>query len=188
MENPAGSDPGPTRLFDERSRPADFRTVYGSLLQNAAGLDVALTRIRFSDLDFRRGELEGLGSLRLLLAEVNAVHLDAEAHAVMFRSEKRESIAMLTKLLGAGVIEVRSAPLGGWSPDFSVFRGQEGPSSVLIGFHWFERPFPHRGPALTSLHGPEGARLAGRRFEECWERAHDVGAAVLGILERARSR
>src|SRR5690606_38328816 len=84
-----------------------------------------------------------------------------------------------------GAAEVRSAPLGGWSPDFSVFHSEAGPSAVALGFHWFERPFPHRGPAFASIHGPAEAALALRRFEELWARAHDIGSAVLDILERA---
>ena len=174
----------PPRLFDERARP-DFREVYGGLLRSAVHLDVALTRIRLSTLDLVREDLVRLRSLRLLLAEVSAVSLELEAHTVMLRSDKRDTLRALAELLAEGVIEVRSAPLGGWAPDFSIFRSAEGAFAVLLGFHWFERPFPHRGPALSSLHGPEGARLARVRFEEAWRRAHDIGPAVLGILKRA---
>lgn len=178
--------PAAPLLFDERARPA-FGEVYGTLLQRALRVDVALTRIRLSTLDLGRRHLEGLRSLRLLLAEVSVVHLDLEAHAVMLRSDKREILRTLTGLLSEGVIEVRSSPLAGWTPDFSVFHSANGPSSVLLGFHWFEQPFPHRGPALAALHGPEAASLALHRFEEAWGRAHDIGAAVLSILERAET-
>ncbi|HZD80914.1 MAG TPA: hypothetical protein VE646_12860, partial [Actinomycetota bacterium] len=58
--------------------------------------------------------------------------------------------------------------------------------AVLLGFHWLERPFPYRGPALASLHGRRGADLAARRFEETWGRAHDIRPALQGILGRAR--
>jgi len=173
------------RLLDERSRP-DFRDVYGTLLLHSLYLDVALTRIRLSTLDLSPRELERLRRIRLLLAEVNAVSLDAEAHGVLLRSDRQETLRSLTHLLATGVIEVRAAPLAGWAPDFSVFRGPAGPLAVLLGFHWFERPFPHRGPALASLHGPDEAGFALQRFEDLWTRGHDVGAAVLAVLERAR--
>ena len=75
------------RLLDERARP-DFRDVYGWLLPRSTRLDVGLTRILLSTLDLGRGELDGVRSIRLLLAEVNAVQLDAEAHGVMLREEK----------------------------------------------------------------------------------------------------
>jgi hypothetical protein len=172
------------QLFDERRRP-DFRDVYGWLLPRSLRLDVALTRIRLSTLDLGGRELAGVCAIRLLLAEINAAQLDAEAHGVMLREDKRETFYALSKRLADGVIEIRSAPLGGWSPDFSIFHDENGPAVVLVGPHWFERPFPHRGPAFAALHGPESASEALRRFEETWERAHDIGPAVLSILERA---
>jgi hypothetical protein len=172
------------RLLDERGRP-DFRDVYGWLLPRSRRLDVAVTRIRLSTLDLGRGELDAVRSIRLLLAEINAVQLDAEAHGVMLREDKRETIYALSRRLSDGVIEVRSAPLGGWSPDFSIFHDLDGPAAVLIGSHWFERPFPHRGPAFAALHGADAAMDALRRFDEAWEKAHDIGPAVLSILERA---
>jgi hypothetical protein len=176
----------PPGFFDEHSRP-DFRAVYGKLLARSTQLEVALTSIRLSTLDLGQRELHGVTAIRLLLAEVSAVRLDAEAHAVMQRAEKRETLATLTSLLSLGVIEVRSSPLGGWSPDFSIFFEDDQPHAVVLGFHWFERPFPHRGPAFASVHGPDDARRAHARFDELWSRAHDIGPAVLGILERARS-
>jgi hypothetical protein len=172
------------RLFDERSRP-DFREVYGDLMSQATHLDVALTHIRLSTLDLRPREVESVRSIRLLLAEVNAVHLEAEAYGIMLRSERIDVLRTFADHLANGRAEIRSAPLGGWSPDFSIFRGPSGPLAVLIGFHWFERPFPHRGPAFASLHGAEAARAALLRYEEIWGRAHDISPALLGILERA---
>ena len=172
------------RLLDEHSHP-DFREVYGWLLPRSVGLDVALTRIRLSTLDLARRELNTVRSIRLLLAEVNAVQLDSEAHGVMLREDKRETLYALSERLAEGVIEVRSAPLGGWSPDFSIFHDSQGAAAVLIGAHWFERPFPHRGPAFAALHGADAAAGALKRFEETWERAHDIGPAIRGILERA---
>jgi hypothetical protein len=172
-------------FFDERSQP-DFREVYGTLLGHAARLDVALTSIRISTLDLAQRELEHVGTIRLLLAELRAVHLDSEAHAVMRRPEQRGTLTTIANMLSRGVIEVRSSPLGGWSPDFSIFHDQRGARAVLMGFHSFERPFPYRGPAFLSLHGSAAAERAFARFEELWGRAHDVGAAVLSILERAR--
>lgn len=173
------------RLLDERSRP-DFRAVYGRLLARSSEVDVALTRIRLSTLDLEEGEVGGLRRLRLLLARVNAVSLDAEAHALLLDGSRSRPLQMLGEQLARGVIEIRAAPLGGWSPDFSVFTGAKGPLGALLGFHWFQRPFPYRGPALATLVGPDGARRIGARFSETWARAHDISPAILGILERAR--
>lgn len=183
MADPRSSEaPG---LFDERCRP-DFREVFGRLLAESTHVDVALTRLRLSALDLEGAEFRHLRSLRLVLAEVSAASLDVEARGVLLDPERGRSLRHLAALLDRGVVRVRAAPLAGWSPDFTVFRGPEAPRAVLLGFHWLERPFPYRGPALASLHGPAGAALAARRFDETWGRAHDIRPALRGILRRAR--
>ena len=160
--------------------------MFGLLARRSTRLDVALTRLRLSTLDLNPEEAAHVERIRLLLAEVSAVSLDVEAYAVLKDPARGASLRMLARLLGQGVIEVRAAPLAGWSPDFTVFGRRNGPRAVLLGFHWLQRPFPHHGPALASLHGPREAALAGRRFDQAWARAHDIRPAILGILRRAR--
>jgi hypothetical protein len=174
-------------LFDERARP-DFREVFGVLASQATEIAVAITRVRLSTVDFTDRELGSIEHLRVLVAEMNALRLDAEARALQSDAKRAPHAEMLRRLLEAGTLEVRSSPLAGWSPDFSVFAGASGPTAVLLGFHAFERPYPHRGPALAALHGVNAARLAARRHEEIWERAHDVGPAIWSILSKAQSR
>jgi hypothetical protein len=170
-------------LLDERSRP-DFRETYGALVSRARRLDVALTRLRLSTLDLTEAEVGRLARVRLLLAQVSAVALDAEAHAVLHRSDRAENLRRLAALLHTGRIEVRSAPLAAWSPDFSVFSGDDGPVAVIVGPHRFERG-GFGGPSLASVHGPDGAGRTLARFEDVWAAAHDISPAVTGILVRA---
>jgi hypothetical protein len=177
----------PATLFDEHGRP-DFRDVFGTLAAGATDIAVAVTRVRLTTVDLSERELGSVEHLRVLVAEMNALRLDAEARALQSDPKRSPNAEALRRLLECGVLEVRSSPLAGWSPDFSVFSGPGGPTAVLLGFHAFERPYPHRGPALAALHGPVAARLAARRHEEIWERAHDVGPAVWSILSKARSR
>ncbi len=174
-------------LMDERSRP-DFRDVFGALARRSVEIATAVTRVRLSTLDLSRAELDGVQVLRVLVAEVNALRLDAEARALQARPARADRLLHLTELLRDSRLQVRSAPLAGWSPDFTVFSGQSGPFAVLTGFHWFERPYPHRGPALGSLHTGDAARLAAARHAELWDEAHDIGPAVWSILARARVR
>jgi hypothetical protein len=175
------------RLIDERSRPG-FRELFGRLTRRATALDVALTHLRLSTLDLSERELRSVHRIRLLLAEVSAVSLDAEAHALLHRGSTAANLRRLAALLSLGRIEVRSAPLGGWAPDFSIFRSDAGPSAALVGPHRFDRGPAHEGPLLASLHGAEGAlRLAGR-FAELWARGHDIAPAIAGILGRAERR
>lgn len=171
-------------LFDERTDP-DFRAVFGRLCSNATEVDVALTHLRLSTLDFDAAELAGVRRIRLLLARVNAVALDVEAHHLMAAGPRGDALRRLGDMLGRGAIEIRSSPLAGWSPDFTVFTSERGPAAVLLGCHWFQRPFPHRGPAFASLYGPDEAGRARARFSEVWGAAHDISPAIRGILLRS---
>lgn len=174
----------PAVLIDERTRP-DFRDVFGALAARATDIATAVTRVRLSTLDLQPEEIEGVEHFRVLIAELNALTLDAEARVIRADPRRAERVGMLKGLLESGRLEVRSAPLGGWSPDFTAFSDADGPVAVLAGFHWFERPYPHRGPALGMLHYEDAARTAARRHAELWERAHDVGPAVWSILSKA---
>lgn len=183
---PAFWPPSPG-LLDERSDP-DFRTTFGRLARRATEIDVALGRVRLSGVDLREGELHTVRSLRILLGEVSALTLGTEAEAVLADPERARNVDLLVQLFREERIAVRSAPLGGWSPDFTVFGQDTGPSAVLVGPHWFQRPYPHRGPAWASLHGPREARWAAARFAGLWGAGHEIGAAVRNILERAVER
>ena len=179
-----GLVPSAGSLVDERSRP-DFRDVFGALARRAVRIETAVTRVRLSTLDLSDDELSGLRVFRVILAELNALTLDAEARLLARLPRRADALSGLARRLESGTLEVRSAPMGGWSPDFTVFSDQRGPFAVLSGYHWFERPYPHRGPALGSLHGGDAARLAARRHGEVWEAAHDVGPAIWTLLARA---
>ena len=144
----------PTTLLDERSRP-DFRGTYGALLARATRLDVALTHLRLSTLDLTEAELGRIARVRLLLSRVSAAALDAEVHAVLHRPELAENLRRLILLLERGAIAVRSAPLAGWAPDFSVFGGETGPFALLVGPHRFGVA-AFSGPMLAS--GPRQGR------------------------------
>lgn len=178
---------GLPRLMDERSDP-NFRDVFGLLARRSGTLDAAVSRIRLSGLDLRPEELRTLEKIRVLLGEVNAITLRSEAEACLADPRKASNLSNLVHLMEEGIISVRSAPLAGWAPDFSVF-GRSGRAwMVLVGLHWFARPYPHGGPALASLHGPEAAKRAARRFSHLWRGAHDIGPAILRILTEAHLR
>ncbi len=174
-------------LLDERS-PTDFRTLFGEMLRRSQSLDTAILRIRLGAVDLSAEEVTPLRRIRVLVAEVSARTLEEEAYALLVDPEKRENLKRVLGLLQQGVLEIRSAPLGGWSPDFSVFTADGGPSAVLVGLHWFQKPFPHRGPAWAAWFGREEALVAARRFAGIWGEAHDIGPAIRRLLERASRR
>jgi len=176
----------PPRLLDDRNHP-DFRATYGALLTDATHLDVALTHLRLSTVDLTERELGRITRVRLLLAEVSAAALDAEAHALLHSPHRAGNLRRLIALVAQERVEVRSAPLAGWTPDFSIFGAGGKPFSLLVG--------PHRfggeglgGPAFVSVHSAREAVRAAGRFEELWSRAHDVRPAIAGILTRAEER
>lgn len=176
-------DSGSGTLLDERTRP-DFRDVFGTLACESAHIATAITRVRLTTVDLARSELRRVESFRVLLAELNALQLHAEARALEVDPKRAHNLALLLELLDEGRLAVRCAPLAGWAPDFTVFFDAGGPTDVMIGTHWFERPYPHPGPALVGLFAGQAAHLAAQRFAALWDRAHDVGPAVRGVLAR----
>jgi hypothetical protein len=181
------SVPGQGPLFLDERGARTLRTVFGELLNVSTGVESAVRRIRLSTVNLSAREVSGLHRLCVLVSEVNARTVEAEAYALDADPGKRENLRRIVELLKDGRLEIRSAPLGGWSPDFSVFSRDDEPQAVLMGLHWFRRPFPHRGPAWAAVFGAEEARKAHLRFREVWSSAHDIGPAVLRLLERSRA-
>jgi len=179
--------PSPAWLLDEEHRP-DFRTVYGRLAREAHRIDVAIRKIRLSGVSLGREELGAPAGIRLILAEIDVLAMASEAESLAARPNGRWRLKLIIEMLETGALDVRSAPLGGWAPDFSIFSGSELPHSTLVGPHWFERPYPHRGPALASVHQGEGARRLARRFHQLWEEAHDVRSPLLETLQEGLHR
>ncbi len=143
-------------------------------------------------------ELGGLARIRLLIGQMNALMLASEAESLAIDPARRARLHLLLSLMGGDRLAVRIAPLAGWNPDFSVFSGRRsGHASgregmltdpggtirtLMIGPHWFDRPYPHPGPALgVVLHG-EPADRALLRFEQTWKRGHDVRGPIESIL------
>lgn len=190
--HPSGPRPGapevtPAGLADERS-PRPFRDLLGSFLRRSHAMDTALLRARLAPVDLTPDELRGVRRIRLLVAELNAGTLEDEAYALSLDPARHRNLDQILGLLTERKLEIRSAPLGGWSPDFSVFWKEETPFALLLGLHWFQRPFPHRGPAWVCWFGPAEARQGAYRFEEIWRNAHEIGPAVERILRQAVCR
>lgn len=149
-------------------------------------LDVAISRIRLPGLDLGLPEMGHLDRIRLLLRDVRAERLQAEAEAVSLRRGGNRALEFFAALLDRRILEVRTAPLGGWSPDFTVFRSAGDPFAAILGIHWLRRPASVQGPVFASLHGREGAVRCGVRFETLWTGSHDVSAALRGFLRLHR--
>jgi hypothetical protein len=173
-------------LLDERSRPP-LRAVIGALLASAEEADIAVSRVRIAALDLHADEVAHVRRCRFLLGRLDAHALGAGA-ALGSGSDRRERVGALLRFLRSGNIEVRSAGMCAWTPDFSIFRGLRGGGDItaacLIGAHYFYEP-PEHGPSFTwAVADAAAVQRATLRFEEIWERSHDTLPAVLHAIEQ----
>lgn len=173
------------RLLDDRSEPPVRHWIAG-LLGSAVEADFAVSRIRLGGLDLSRTELAGVRRCRVLLGRLDAETLaDATGAGT---SAHHEHLQALREFLESGRLEVRTAGLTNWTPDFSIFRGlKNGPTDAvtLVGAHYFARLYPTDGPAFTCLiHDPAAVAQATMRFDELWENGYDVAAVVRATLDQ----
>ena len=175
------------RLLEDRG-PSTFRRVFGDQISRSSVAETAILRIRLGGVDLSHTEVANLTNLRVLVAEVNARTVEEEAYAMVVDPLKRENLERVLVLLQKGVLEIRSAPLGDWSPDFTVFSRAGQPWRLLLGLHVFYQPPPHRGPAWGVLLGPREANRARQRFRELWCQAHDIGDTIRQLMEFPAAR
>jgi len=171
-----------TVLLDECG-PSTFRAAFGAALSRSSEVETAILRVRLSGVDLSKQEIRPIKALRVMVAEVSARRVEEEAFAMAVDPVKRENLDRILGLLHSGILEIRSAPLGSWSPDFTVFSQAGTPWCVLLGLHVFSRPFPHRGPTWAARFGAREATLAHKRFQESWDQAHDIGEAICRLME-----
>lgn len=173
-----------SELIHDRTRRS-LRAVYRDLAREARLIDAAVDRIRLSGIDLAYEELASVEKLRVLVTEVNAATLKLEAEAILADPQRRHNLRVVMRLLAEERLLVRCAPLLDWAPNFSVFVNPQGRCDLLLGVHWFQIPYPSRGPALAVVH--RGGRGAGvrERFQEMWHLAHDIGPALRGVFEAA---
>ncbi len=173
-----------SHLLDERSDP-DFRAVYGALLGAAERLDVAIQTPRLAGVTLGPAEIARPSRIRMVLANLRVLTTTAEAEALSATARGRATLSTLIDRFDEGSLEVRTAPLAGWSPDFSVFHGRDGSRHLMMGLHWFVHPYPHPGPALAAILSDVAADHIAARFDALWGEAHDITPPVRRIFRRA---
>jgi hypothetical protein len=172
-------------LLDELRAPP-LRLVIGSLLRAAARADLAVAHVRLAAIDLAADEMSSLVHCRMLLGRLDAqelARLDTPAQRA------RRHLETLHRFLTSGRVEIRSAGIGAWSPDFSIYTGlgdgDAGPrAACIVGAHYFHQPLVDGGPSFTCVLTEAAAvRLAQARFARLWDGAHDVHPAVVGAIE-----
>ena len=167
-------------LLHERSQPP-LHQVLETLLANAEAADLALRNIRLSAMDPAPHTVAHV-RLRILLGTFEAAHVQEPA--------TRARITRLARLLDSGRVEVRSAGIGSWAPDFSLYRMRAGnrvSMACLVGAHYWQTPPCSCGPSFTSVYTRKSVvATTARRFEELWHMGHDVGAVISDALARMK--
>jgi hypothetical protein len=164
-------------LLDEDCTPR-VRDVIGNMLTCADSAAFAVSNIRVAALDLAAAETQHVRRCRILLRQLEYGDLGMLASPRFSRQ-----LTTLRDFTAGDRLEVRSAGIGGWSPDFSVFSGSMG-LVCLVGAHYFRDPPVAQGPSFTCVVREQAAATrALRRFDELWEMGHDVRPAVIAVLE-----
>ena len=177
-------EPACCELIHDRSRN-NLRAIYGDLARQARHIDVAVDRVRLSSINLSHEELGSVEGLRVLVTEISAATLKFEAEAILADPRRSDNLRVVMRLLAEGRLRVRSAPLFDWAPNFSIFVSPGRDDTLLVGAHWFQIPYPSRGPALAVLHRDAQVGRVRLRFQEMWDLAHDIGPAVRSVFEAA---
>ena len=151
---PLGITPQPAALLDDRTRP-DFRDVFGTLASQSTDIATAITRVRLSTMNLTESELRSVLHFRVLVAEMNAIQLTAEARGLVNDPARAPRLPLLQRMLESGRLQVRAAPLAGWSPDFTVFADLTRPSSlelVEVSRHCLSGPSTSARPGERTVH------------------------------------
>ena len=170
-------------FFDGRSVP-NFRNYLGRALADSTAASFAIRRIRLARLDLLPEELRAVQRCRVLLGR-----LDADTLADTGASPTSARTAALLDMAASGRLEVRSAGLLAWEPDFSLIgSGDPATDILLFGCHQFLPQQPVENLAMTcAIRDATAVRAAMVRFDELWERGHDTLEAVTDALCRTRS-
>ena len=171
-------------LFDGRGTPT-LREALGVTLAQSTRASFAVRRIRLARVDLTPEEMRRVQSLRVLLGRLDADTLADAASASSART------AALLDLAASGRLEVRSASLLTWDPDFAIVGDGSESDILVLGSIQFTPPVPQRPVEELSLacalRDPAIVRAAASRFEELWSRAHDTLEVVTDALCRSRS-
>lgn len=186
---PESANPRSPRLLVEGSSPR-FPAVYRRWLAASDEVDIALTRLRIATLRLEERDLARVERLRIVLAELSTAAWEAETHRVLLDPRRGPMLRRVIDLLREGRLQVRSAPLAGWAPDFTVFHQRSRtvgadalpPPRALLGPHWLEASAGLAGPRFAfEVHGADADRVS-NRFGVIWDRGYDVGPAVTRLL------
>lgn len=171
-------------LIDEVSAPS-LRAHITRLLSACTTADIAVGSVRLAGLDLTAAEVRDVRRCRILIGRLDASALADFGHG----TAPGARVTTLLEFLQSGRVQVRSAGIGAWSPDFSLYhRPGAGESACLIGAHYFHEPLSTHGPSFTALlTGDAAVAAAASRFERLWSGSHDVIEPVISAIHQRQS-
>lgn len=172
-------------LIDDTSRPT-LRERIGGLLSTCSRAEIAVGTVRLAALDLAEHEIRHVRRCRILLGRLDARTLTDFGYEDTGMDERMRT---LLSFLESSRVEIRSAGLGAWSPDFSLYRAlPDGGSVCLIGAHYFRDPQTATGPSFTAvMTDARSVALAQARYEALWRCSHDVLEPVISAVRRRQS-
>ncbi|MEX0907406.1 MAG: hypothetical protein WD054_03670, partial [Gemmatimonadota bacterium] len=117
-------------LLDEETNPGP-RAVIGALLAAGGHADIAVSHVRLAAIDLTDLEMAGVLSCRILLDRL-------DAHLLTDRGDTGDVVRFraLLRFVESGRVEIRSAGVAAWVPDFSIYRelrqSRDGPEAVCL--------------------------------------------------------
>jgi hypothetical protein len=164
--------------------PGAVRRTVRRLLARSARTDLAIGRLRLAALRFQGGDLERV-RVRLLVGRLDVDTVAGAPGTAVFGVRRKAELERLREVVRAGRVQVRTAGMVRWDPDFSVFRQARGGGGVvLVGSHRFDVPDP--GPVRTlcaALRGGRRVAAARDRFEGLWAGGYEVAPVVEDMLD-----
>ena len=176
---------GVSVLIDDAARPT-LRERIGELLSTSSRAEFAVANIRVAAIDLTAQEIRNVRCCRILLGRLDARALTDFGYADAGLDERMNRLLWF---LESGRVEIRSAGVGAWFPDFSIYSGPpRGGSACLIGAHYFRQPLSLTGPSFTAMMvDARSVATARARFDALWAAGHDVLEPVISAVHSRHS-
>jgi hypothetical protein len=181
-------------VIDQESNP-DPRRILGRLLRRSECFDLAIGRVRLASIDFSVQDLHRVERCRVLVGGFdNHALLGAVGAAAAVPAHAR-NLTCLKEIIATGRLQLRSAGLWRWDPDFCLASGAglrhwfQAGSAALVGCMGLSGPVACTMPRLACLvAGARSTDLLRNHFDRLWTVGHDILDVVAAALDAAPPR
>jgi hypothetical protein len=176
-------------IVAEASSP-DPRRVLGRLLRRSTCFDLAIGRVRLASIDFSVRDLLPVERCRVIVGGFdNRALLGAVGAAAAVPAHAR-NLRSLKKIIATGRLQLRSAGLWRWEPDFCLASGAglrpwfPAGTAAMVGCLGLSGPLACTIPRFACLVGgtPSTDVIRGS-FDRLWVAGHDILDVVAAALD-----